>query len=129
MQVHSPELDAAVSTDHTATARVDVLQNGQVVAQLAVHSGSSTADRTNAQMRNFEVEVSDPTGELTPDGMASLLAPFGTRLQLHRGARIDDVNTLVMFANTQTAWGVSTSFGMLNGVVGDASDGSLRLGP
>jgi len=129
MQVHSPELDAAVSTDHTATARVDVIQNGQVVAQLAVHSGTATLDRTNAQMGNFEVEVSDPTGVLTPDGMASVLAPFGTRLQLYRGARINDVNTLVMFANTQAAWAVSTSFGVNNGVVGDPSTGELRLGP
>jgi len=129
MQAHSPELEAAVSASHTAVCRVDVIQNGQVVAQLNAHAGQVTADRTNAQMRNFDVEVSDPTGNLTPQGMASLLAPFGTRLQLFRGTQITDVNTNVQFANTQSAWAVTTVFGTMNGTVGDATDGSLRLGP
>lgn len=118
-----------VRTGQTAICRVDVIRDGRVVAQLTIHRGSVTADRTAAQMRNFEVEVSDPDGVLTPEDMASLLAPFGTRLQLWRGLRLQDVTTLVFYANSAPAWQVTTPQGQMNGVVGDPVTGELRLGP
>lgn len=129
MRGTSPAFDAAVVTNHQAICQVDVLQDGKVVRQLAVHSGSVKADRTAAQMRSFDVEVSDPDGTLTPDGISALLAPFGTRLQLYRGVRIKNVQTQVAFYNTQSSWSVVTPFGQLNGVVGDPTTGALRLGP
>ena len=129
MRGTSNKFQQAVVNDHQAISRVDVLRDGKVIQQLAVHAGSVTADRTAAQMRTFEVEVSDPTGTLTPQGMASLLAPFGTRLQIWRGIRLQDVTTLVQFSNTQASWQVSTPSGQMNGVVGDAGTGELRLGP
>jgi hypothetical protein len=118
-----------VRSGQTAICRVDVIRDGRVVAQLTIHRGSVTADRTAAQMRTFEVEVSDPDGVLTPEDMASLLAPFGTRLQLWRGLRLQDVTTLVFYANSAPAWQVTTSQGQMNGVVGDLTTGELRLGP
>lgn len=129
MRGTSAAFQTAVVTDHTAICQVNVIQNNKVVAQLAVHAGSVTADRTAAQMRSFEVEVSDPTGVLTPNGISALLAPFGTQLQLLRGIRIEDVQTQVAFYNTQASWSVVTSFGARYGVVGDATTGALRLGP
>jgi hypothetical protein len=119
----------SVRSGQTAICRVDVIREGRVVAQLTIHRGSVTADRTAAQMRNFEVEVSDPDGVLTPEGMASLLAPFGTRLQLWRGLRLQDVTSLVFYANSAPAWQVTTPQGQMNGVVGDLTTGELRLGP
>lgn len=118
-----------VRTGQTAICRVDVIRDGRVVAQLTIHRGSVTADRTQAQMRTFEVEVSDPDGVLTPEDMQSLLAPFGTRLQLWRGLRLQDVTTLTFYANSAAAWQVFTSQGQMNGVVGDPTTGELRLGP
>jgi hypothetical protein len=128
MRGTSQAFQAAVVQSHTAICLVNVLQDNKVVAQLAVHSGSVTADRTAAQMRSFDVEVSDPDGILTPDGISALLAPFGTRLQLSRGVRIENVQTLVAFYDTANSWNVVTPFGQMNGVVGDPNSGALSLG-
>lgn len=119
----------SVVTDHQAISLVQVVRDGKVIRELAVHSGSVKADRTAAQMRSFDVEVSDPDGTLTPDGISALLAPFGTRLQLSRGVRIENVQTQAAFYNTKASWSVVTEFGQMNGVVGDATTGALRLGP
>jgi hypothetical protein len=94
-----------------------------------VHSGSATADRTADQMRSFEVEMSDPTGTLTPVDMNSILAPFGTRMQLFKGVRLRSVDTHAAFYGTQRTWAPSgTSTGVMSGVR-TAGDGSLTLGP
>lgn len=129
MRGTSKDLQNAVVGDHDATSRVDVVRDGRVIQQLAVHKGSVVADRTAAQMRTFDVEVSDPTGTLTPEGMASLLAPFGTRLQLYRGVRLQDVNVTRFYANSVNQWQVTTPQGQMNGVVVDHSEGYLGLGP
>lgn len=129
MRGTSPDFDAAVVTSHSAISQVDVLQNGKVIKTLAVHAGSVKADRTAAQMRSFDCEVSDPDGTLTPDGISALLAPFGTRIQMYRGIRIENVQTQVLHCDTQASWSVVTDFGVLNGVVGDPTSGALRLGP
>lgn len=129
MRGTSAAFDAAVVTDHQAICHVDVVRDGKVIRELVVHSGSVKADRTAAQMRSFDVEVSDPDGDLTPEGISALLAPFGTRLQISRGVRIGNVQTQVSFHNTAASWSVVTPFGRLNGVVGDPSTGALRLGP
>lgn len=128
MQGHSDRFAQAVRKSHFATSRVDVIQDGKVVAVLAVHGGSVKADRTAAQMRSFEIDVADPNRVLTPEDMTSLLAP-GTRLQLWRGVRLDDVDTRVQVADSEATWAVSgASTGVLNGVVA-APGGVLVLGP
>lgn len=130
MQARSPEFDTTVSKPHTAVQQVDVIQSGKVVDQLAIHSGSVTADRTAAHMRTFEVEVSDPNGTLTPSGMTSELAPFGTRIQLYKGVRIIDVQVQGVFYGTTSSWIPSgTSTGTLSSVLVNPSDGSITLGP
>jgi hypothetical protein len=128
MQGRSSEFDATVSKSHRAISRCDVIQDGKVVNQLAIHAGSVTADRTAAQMRSFQVEVSDPDGTLTPEGMTSQLAPFGTRIQIWRGVRIQNTQTVTGFYNAANPWTPHTPTGVLNGVKID-TDGSLTLGP
>lgn len=125
MQGHSSGFAQTVRKSHTAVCQVDAIQDGKVVQQLAVHAGSVTADRTAAQMRSFDVEVSDPTRTLTPAGMTSLLAPFGTRLQLWRGVRLVDSETRAALHNTADTWAVNT--GVMDGVT-VGPDGSLVLG-
>jgi hypothetical protein len=129
MQGHSDQFAAAVRKLHTAVCRVDVIQDGKVVAQLPVHAGSVTADRTAAQMRSFETEVADPSGVLLPEGMDSMLAPFGTRIQLYRGVRLSSVDTQAVFYNNAASWVPSgTSTGVLNSVK-VSSGGTITLGP
>ena len=129
MQGRSPEFDDAVSKPHTAVQQVDVIQDGKVVEQLSVHAGAVSADRTAAQMRTFQIEVSDPTGTLTPEGMTSMLAPFGTRVQLYKGVRISNVEVEAVFYGTATSWVPSgTSTGTLSSVKVD-TDGTITLGP
>lgn len=130
MQGRSPEFDATISKSHTAVQQVDVIRDGKVVDQLAIHAGSVTADRTAAQMRTFEIDVSDPNGTLVPDGMTSELAPFGTRVQLRKGVRISNVQVQAVFYGTTASWVPSgTSTGVLSSVLIDPSDGSITLGP
>ena len=127
MQGRTPEFDAAVVENHRAVSRVDVIQNGKVVDTLNVHAGAVTADRTAAQMRSFQVEVSDPDGTLTPEGMTSELAPFGTRIQIWRGVRIENTQTVTGFYGAANPW-TPKSAGVMNGVKID-TDGGLILGP
>ena len=129
MRDRSSAFDATVRGSHTAVCRVDVIQDDKTVRQLDVHAGFVTADRAAAQLRSFEAEVSDPTSTLTPEGMASLLAPFGTRLRLSRGVRITDVDTRVALSNTEASWAVTTEPGVNNGTRADPTDGALVLGP
>lgn len=130
MQGRSAEFDATVSKPHRAVPGCDVIQDGKVVDQLAVHTGAVTADRTAAQMRSFEVELVDPDGTRTPEGMSSMLAPFGTRIQLYRGVRISNVEVQAAFYGSATSWAPSgNSTGVLCSTLIDPSDGSLTLGP
>lgn len=129
MQGRSEQFDATVRKPHRAIPRCDVIQDGKVVNQLAIHAGSVTADRTAAQMRSFEVEVSDPKGVLSPEGMTSQLAPFGTRLQVWRGVRISNTQTQAVLYNTAGSWVPSgNSTGVLSSVKVD-TDGTITLGP
>ncbi len=123
MRGFSDRFADTVSKSHTAVAEVDVLdEHGNVVDQLTVHAGSVTADRTQAQMRSFEVEISDQTR--IPEDMTSLLSP-GTRLRLRRGARLEDVDLRVQTSNSTVSWQVVAT-GVLNSVEVNGS-GALSL--
>lgn len=130
MQGRSSQFDATIRKPHTAVPRADVIQDGKIVDQLAIHAGSVSADRTAAQMRTFQVEVSAAKGSpLIPVGMTSELAPFGTRMQMWRGVRISNVQTQAALYNAANPWTVSgTSTGVFNSTKVDGS-GNLTLGP
>lgn len=128
MRKHSAKLDATVQGSHTAVTTVSVLRDGKVVRTLDVHGGTVTSDATAAQRTTIEVDVSDPDGDLTPADMEDLLTPFGTRIQVDRGARLADVDTRVMTQSVAFGWAVSgTSTGILNGLKDDGT--GLVLGP
>jgi hypothetical protein len=128
MRGHSDDLAAKVRNSHTAVVTVHVLRDGKVVRTLDVHGGTVTSDSTAAQRTTIEIDVSDPDGDLTPVDMESLLAPFGTRIQVDRGARLDDVDTRVATNDVFHGWAVSdTSTGVLSGLLNDGT--GLVLGP
>lgn len=129
MRGHSDVMADVLGGSHTAVSRVDIIRDGQVVGQLDVHAGQVVTDGTAAQRTQIELEVADPDGTLTPADMNSLLAPFGTRIQVYRGVRIDDVDLRRRFHDTASSWATSSEFGVNNGTVGDPTDGSLRMGP
>jgi hypothetical protein len=128
MQGRTPDFDATARKPHTAVSRVDVIQKDAVVNYLQVHAGVVTADRAAALMRTIQVEVSDPNGVLTPLGMTSQLAPFGTRMQVWRGVRIKSTEVVTAFYNAANPWTPLTPTGVMNGVKMD-TDGGLVLGP
>lgn len=124
----SEAMAAALKTSHTAAVRCKVIRDGQVVRVLDVHAGSVTQDAQASQRTTIEIEVADPDGELTPEGMESLLAPFGTRLQVERGVRLENVEFRVAENNAGTGWAVSDQApGVLNGLKDDGS-GALVIG-
>ena len=129
MQGRSAEFDSTIQKSHTAVVGAHVIQNGNVVKDLEVHAGSVTADRTAAQMRTFEFEVIDRDGTLTPTGMTSTLAPFGSRVQLERGVRIKNVEVQSVMYPIGDSWTPDTLTGQMVSVKIDLSDGSLTLGP
>lgn len=128
MQGRSGEFDDTVQKSHIAVVAADVVKDGKVVANLEPHAGSMTADRTAAQMRTFQFEVIDRDGTLAPTGMTSLLAPFGTRVQLYRGVRIRSGDTASLTYSGGNTWIPTTPIGQMVSVKVDI-DGSLTLGP
>jgi len=127
VQGHSEDFDATLRRPHRAVSQVDLIADGKVIRQLDVHAGSVTADRTAAQMRSFSVDIIDRDGTLLPTGMSSDLAPFGARVQLYRGVRLANTDTIETRYDAAHPWTPSTT-GVMNGVSID-TDGGLILGP
>lgn len=113
-----------VRTDHTVVSRCDVIQNGKVVKVLDIHDGTVTVDRTAAIQRTCTVSLSDPDGDLTPVDIQSLLAPFGTRIQLWRGVRKPAVTSLQDLDNNTLG---TFSTGNHAGTRADPGSGFLTL--
>ena len=124
MQATSSAFQTAVQGSHQSVCLVNVIQNGKVVSTLDVYDGSVSADRTAAQQRRFTASVGDPDGELTPADISSMLAPFGTRLQLFRGIRLASVATVSRLDHTVATWSEGTN----NGTIADPTTGDLILG-
>lgn len=129
MRGHSDRFAATLTGSHTAVCRCDVVRDGKVVATLDIHAGQVTSDGSAAQRTQIEIEVADPDGVLTPEDMNALLAPFGTRIQVWRGARLEDVDLRRRLHDTAGSWSTSSEFGLSSGTVGDPTDGALRMGP
>jgi len=126
VQGTSDTFQQLVQTTHESVSEVDIIQNGKVVLQLEAFDGQVTSDATAAQMTSCTISVADPTGTLTPVDMASILAPFGTRMIVKRGVRIPGSQTI-----TQLDTGANGGFaqGTNIGAVADATTGYLRIGP
>ncbi len=128
MQGYSPELADTIQHSHTAVIAADLIQGGSVTRKLEAHAGSVTADRTAAQMRTFEFEIIDRDGTLTPVDMTSPLAPFGSRIQLYRGARIRNEAVQSVMYPSMNSWTPNTLTGQMVSVKIDPNDGSLTMG-
>jgi hypothetical protein len=130
MQGRSAQFDVTIKTSgHTPVAAVNIIQDGKVVWKPPVISGSVTADRTAANMRTMTCVIVDPTGEYTPVDMNSLVTPYGTHIQMFKGARNNSVDTRSTLYGTAASWVPSgQSTGMFNGTKVSAT-GSLTLGP
>jgi hypothetical protein len=129
VQGFSGDFSTTIQKSHTAVVAIEVIQDDKVVATLEPHAGSVTADRTAAQMRTMQFEIIDRDGSLAPTGMTSLLAPFGTRVQLYRGVKIRNGTTQTVTYDAEHPWTPITPIGEMNSVKIDPSDGSLILGP
>jgi hypothetical protein len=124
MRNHSDALAAAVSGSHTAVTVVNVVRDGKVVRQLDAHGGRVISDATAAQRTTIEVDVSDPDGDLTPEDMESLLSPFGTRIEVERGARLQGESFQIQTKGSIYGWSTS---GVMT--LKDDGSGGLVLGP
>jgi hypothetical protein len=124
MQPTSSAFQAVIQGSHQSVCRVDIIRNGSVVMQLPIVDGSVTADRTAAQMRQFDATLTDPDGTLTPADMSAVLAPFGTRAQLWRGVLIVNIDAVQDVDNSAATFSQGTN----NGTIGDPVSGALILG-
>lgn len=123
MQPTSGAFQVAIQGSHQAVCQCNVLRGGKIVRTLPIVSGSTTADRTSAQMRSFSCTLGDPDGTLTPTDMASLLAPFGTQVELFRGVRLKSVTAVTDLDNDVSTWSQGTN----NGTTVDPVTGDLIL--
>lgn len=90
----SAQFLATLRASHTVTARVEVLDRGQIVAALGgtsglgrVTGGGVSLEANAGVSRKASVDLSDPGGALTPAGYADLLAPSGNEMRLWRGVQ------------------------------------------
>lgn len=125
MRPRSSDFDTHIRTDHTAVKRARLIRDGKVVQEVTVHGGSVTADRSAANLRTFEIDISDT--DLVPEGQASLASPFGTLLQLESGVLIPATDSRQALNNSVNGWSVSGT-GVLNGLK-DNGSGVLVIGP
>lgn len=128
MQGFTPNFAETIQNHHTAVIAAKVIKNDVVVANLEVHAGSVTADKTAAQMRTLEFEIIDRDGTLAPTSMDSMLAPFGAQILLERGVRNKSTQTLSAQWNKAKPWTPQTPVGQMVSTKIDPSDGSLTLG-
>jgi Domain of unknown function (DUF5047) len=93
MTPRSARFDTAIAADHVVSTRVEVLQDGEPVADLSalgvVHDGAVQVENADVR-RSGQLSLVDFTGELQPTGTASLLAPTGAELRLWRGIAYPD---------------------------------------
>lgn len=128
MQGFSSNFAETIQNHHTAVIAAKVIKNDVVVANLEVHAGSVTADKTAAQMRTLEFEIIDRDGTLAPTSMDSMLVPFGAQILLERGVRNKSTQTLSAQWNKAKPWTPQTPVGQMVSTKIDLADGSLTLG-
>jgi hypothetical protein len=130
VQGFSLDFAAAINEPHIAIVIAELsLNNGSPTRQLEVHAGSVLADRLAAQTRTIQIELIDRDGTLTPTGMTSELAPFGSRITLRRGIRIPNEVTVSRLCDISNSWLPATPIGQMACVKIDPVDGGLTLGP
>lgn len=126
----SPELMAVIAAGGTVLSALRVLEDDVPVVELTgkTSDASVTADNSATYLRAFTGSVAGDDDDQIPESFASTLGPT-SRVQLLRGARIQNIVTAGEFCNTQAAWNNTvTSVAQMNGVVANSS-GEIVLGP
>lgn len=109
---HTPEFAELVRTSHEHRARVRVFRSGAEIRWLRAHAGYVEMDRNNKFVRRFTATVADPEGELTPEGLRDLLAPFGTYIKIDKGMNIPVWKEEVLLVEVAEDWDAGQKFGM-----------------
>lgn len=86
----SDRFRAAIGTDHTAASNVEVLFNGEVIAELDCVAGEVDVNATATTTRSCTATVIDPTGVLVPANAGDTLMPFGAEVRMWRGVDFPD---------------------------------------
>lgn len=81
---------AEIRKSHTVYAYVDVTSPTQETVRLPAIDGNIKVDRTAEIRRSCSIKCIDPLGDLTPQGVDSLLTPYGTEIRPYRGVKYDD---------------------------------------
>lgn len=84
-----------IRTSHEVYTYVDLSSPTLESVRLTVTDGDVKVDRTAQVRRSCSLKCIDPTGELTPTGVGSVLTPYGTELRPYRGVRYADGTTEV----------------------------------
>lgn len=116
---HTEEFASASRTSQTRKGMFEVVRDGAVIRTLDAHDGRVDADRTNRILRRFTAKVADPTGELTPEGIRDLLAPFGTEVRGYSGVLIPEIQTLIDTDDTAAQFAEGTRVGTVADAAGD----------
>lgn len=93
----SDDFQAALLGAHTATFKLEVLQDGAVIYSIengdtsgvGIVGGSVSVDATAQTQRTGSVQIVDPDGELIPNLATDMFAPYGNELRLHRGVEVN----------------------------------------
>lgn len=89
MYTRSAAFDAAVQKSHRIATRCDVYSGTTFIQSLDIIDGNITIDDVPVR-RRATVDLTDPTGALTPADASALLAPSGNELKLWRGLYLPD---------------------------------------
>lgn len=82
---------ALKSTHQRVIQQIDVIRNDNPVAPpLVAVAGSTVFDYTANIRTSGDIELIDPTGELTPNLAMDLISPFTADLSIKRGLQLDD---------------------------------------
>lgn len=77
--------------DHKMVAKAELWEFGgsQAAFELDIVAGRVDVEDRDIN-RNFNVTLTDPTGDLTPDDVTDFLAPMGNEIRLYRGIDYQD---------------------------------------
>lgn len=80
----------ALHKSHEVYSYVELHSPDGEIVSLPVISGDVKVDRTAAVRRSITIDCVDPEGTLVPDGVNSILTPYGAELHPFRGIRHPD---------------------------------------